>query len=386
MKILEKKGSLGRPRPAAGLGLLLLVAAYAAQGAAQTAPPDARGRKNYGKTSLEKRLKLERSLFFEKPALGTITAIGWNRAESDSPAVFVVAGNYGAAFVGSDGQTLSSVRLDRKAGKVVPVDMEGDGKLEYIDRSSTPGEVGLFDHQGRTVWKYGLGTEPEADDMACGDLDGDGRLECAVAMKGNAGLRLLDKNGKEQWGKADMLVWNVEILDADGDGKNEIVHSNAAGKLRIRNADGGLIRELATKDPITLFSTCRWPTADGGWHILNNNTRTGIQLFNFEGKIVTTFPTDAKGYEAIGTPVLFAGEEKPYFALLVCNCSPSRDSRLYIYNSDGENVYEEILPTPQAAFLAVADERPGYEALLVGENEGRVWRYRASAPDQSGRN
>ena len=72
----------------------------------------------------------------------------------------------------------------------------------------------------------------------------------------------------------------------------------------------------------------------------------------------------------------FEAEGKPYFALLVCNCTPRRDSHLFIYAPDGEIVYEEKLFPPQAALLAVPDETTGQETLLVGEGEGRVWKYR----------
>lgn len=331
-------------------------------------------------------LKLERSLFYEKPALGAITAIRWNWSNVDTQPVLVIAGNYGASLVDHAGKALSSVRLERKAGKTTPVDMDGDGKLEYIDRKSPVGEAALYDHQGQLVWKYGLGYDPEVEDMACGDLDGDGQWECVVALKGYGGLRLLEKSGKEKWRQPDTEVRHVEILDADGDGANEIVHSNVAGQVRLRNAKGVLIRELPAKNYVTLFSVCRWPTGKDNWFILSNKSRSEIELLDFEGKKVGVFSTGVRGYEAFGTPVTFAAGEKSYFALLICNCASTRNTRLFIYNSNGELVYEDKLPTRQASLLAIPDETAGGEALLIGENEGRVWRYRAPSPGQSGRN
>ncbi len=175
----------------------------------------------------------------------------------------------------------------------------------------------------------------------------------------------------------DLIVWHVEVLDWDGDGKNEILHTNAAGQLRIRNADGEIVREFPRNNPISLFNLCRWPGADGGWFILSNNTRTGIQLIDFKDSVVADIPTTAKGYEAIGTPVRLEAEGRSYFAMLVCNCTPRHDSRLYLYDPDGDIIYEEKLLSSQAALLAVPDETaPGLESLLVGEGEGRVWQYR----------
>ncbi|MGH8004960.1 MAG: FG-GAP repeat domain-containing protein [Limisphaerales bacterium] len=321
-------------------------------------------------------LVVDKHLFFQKASLGTITSIRPFLALADSQSAFWIAAERGAVSVADSGQLKLSVRFERVGGKVTTVDMDGDGNFEFLSRGGGQEEARLYDREGRQLWKYGLGTDPAVRDASCGDLDGDGQLECALAMRGEGGIRLLDKNGKERWRKPEQNVWRVEVLDLDGDGKEELLHTNAAGQLRVRNAEGGILQELPGNNFVTLFSLCRWPGADSGWFILNNNNYTGIQLFDFKGNNVTSIPATAKGYEAIGTPVRFKAEDKSYFALLVCNCTPHRDSHLFIYDPEGEIIYEEKFLPSQAALLAVRDEATGEEALLVGEGEGRVWKYR----------
>ncbi|MCI0596569.1 MAG: VCBS repeat-containing protein [candidate division Zixibacteria bacterium] len=308
--------------------------------------------------------------------MGTITSLRPSSSQTDAQPLLWIAGERGAAAVTDSGQPLIAVRFERAGGKVTPLDIEGDGNLEFLSRGGGQEEVRLYDRAGRQLWKYGLGTEPAVRDAACGDLDGDGQSECAVAMKGDGGIHLLDKNGRVLWKRPEPNVWGVEILDLDGDGKEEILYSNGAGKLCVRDRAGGTFRELPGNNSISLFSLCPRPDADGGWAVLNNNNYTGIQLLDFKGNVIASIPAPAKGYEAFGTPVSFEADGPPYFALLVCNTTPRRDSRLFIYNPENEIIYEEKFFPSQAALRAVRDARTGDEFLFVGEGEGRVWKYR----------
>jgi len=321
-------------------------------------------------------LMVDKKLFFQRASLGTVTAIRPVRMPADSQSAFWIAAERGAVSVTDSGKPRLSVRFERMGGKVTPVDMEGDGSFEFLSRSGGQEEVRLYDHEGRQLWNYGLGRDPAVRDAACGDLNGDGLMECVLAMKGDGGLRLLDRSGKELWRKLDLNIWHVEILDWDGDGRNEILHTSAAGRIRIRNADGEIVRELPGDNFVSLFSVCHWQNPDSRWFILNNNNRTGIQIIDAEGNVTASIPATAKGYEAVGTPVRFDARGQSYFALLIGNCTPRRDSHLFIYNPENEIIYEEKFLPSQAALLAVRDETTGDETLLVGEGEGRVWKYR----------
>ncbi len=354
---------------------VLLVSSAVAQNATKSQSPARQTKTERLKVSAPP-LVMEKELFFQKAGLGAVTAIRPAPAWRDSQPFFWVAGERGAALVTGSGAVQHSVVFEHKGGKVTPWDLDGDGTCEFVSCDGRQGDLRVFDGEGRQRWRYGLGLDPAVGDATCGDLDGDGQLECVVGMKKSGGVRLLNRNGKEIWEKPETNVWHVEILDINGDGKNEIVHSNAIGLFRIRNGGGDILRELPYKNVIANFSLCRWPGADGGWFILNNNKATGLQIIDFEGKVITGFPTAAMGYEAGGVPVRLERGEKPLFALLVCDCLPHRDTWLYLYDSEGNLIFQDKLQSRRATLLTVVDETPGQEALLVGEEDGKVWRYR----------
>jgi len=120
-----------------------------------------------------------------------------------------------------------------------------NGPPSYIDRGGGGWQPGAFiDENGRLVWQPEI--DSAMDDLTAGDLDGDGGLEFVVGYNGRGGVRCYDITGRPRWRKDDGNVWHVEIVDTDGDGQAEIVHSNAADR-RLR----GDARRPAVRDDQT---------------------------------------------------------------------------------------------------------------------------------------
>jgi hypothetical protein len=326
---------------------------------------------------------LENNLLFQKGGLGTITSIAPLFVHPDSQPGFVVTGQNGAAYLSGDGTPRSTIQFERQGYHMVPVRVEADKQWVFMNRGGDRQQVHLFDSAGLERWRYGLGLEPIPYEMDGGDLDGDGRPEFAVGVGGEYGLRLLDLDGAEKWRQPESNPWNVEILDLDQDGKFEIVHTNSDGRVCIRDANGELIRELTYNTFVIYFSLCRWPTTQGDWVLINNSRLEGIQLLDFSGKVVITFSPPVKGMQVFATPVQLSAVEKPYFALLVCNCLPRHDSRLFLYNANGEIMVEKSFPTRQATLLAVPDHKGDTEKLLIGESEGKIWQYQLKSTGSS---
>ncbi|MFQ5664338.1 MAG: FG-GAP repeat domain-containing protein [Terriglobia bacterium] len=319
---------------------------------------------------------MQKAALYEDWAVGLITDIHYQEQPPEEPE-FVVVGESGAAFLSLDFQRRRLVRFPRfEMDRPVLVDLEGDGTSEFLSRGSWVSKVILFDSDGKPRWTYE--SPVGVDDAAAGDVDGDGQAEIAVGFNGDGGVHLLDMNGQKLWDEPDGNVWHVEIADVDGDGRGEILHSNARGHLRIRDATGSVVREYDLEPYLADFSLTRWGEDLEPKHLVTTDDQT-IYVIDFEGNIVAELeaPESIDTADVYGTSVRFRESVRYYAALL--SYTYMRRSILYLYDPEGQLFYHELLDAGCAALLALPSGRA--ESLLVG-CEGKVWRYSLS-PNQS---
>jgi len=347
----------------------------------------------------------QKNVFFENAELGGwIASITWGRLSRDPEAKIVVTGRRGAAFVTAEGILRSLVQFaagERGAGRVIPVDVENDGLCEFMDNDGSGFLVSLFDHQGRRLWQYPpvqrLDQGPiditagVPSRMAAGDLDADNTLDFVVGMvgEGSRGIHRLDAKGRVQWIHEANWPFHVEIVDTNNDGRPEIVYSSggapwsASAGIFILDADGHIIRRIVKGGifGVGSFSLCRWRTTESRYYILKRSPRR-FQLLNFSGEVIAQFPVSNGEIRAQGTPVQFESKDRPFFALMTSFLATKGRSVLYIYNSEQKLIYKETLSATLPCLTAVPDRATGGEVLLVGLDDGKVWRYRLkpSAP------
>lgn len=307
--------------------------------------------------------QFSKQAFYRGPDVGVITDIKERQKHR-----LVVVGQRGAAFLTEQGAAERRIRFEKCRSDVTAVDFE-DGA--FLCRGAWTIDTILFDSTGKTLWSYSGGANG-IDDAAAGIIGASGSTSVVVGFNGDGGVHLLSSEGKELWKQEDGNVWHVEIAAADDKCDNVILHSNAAGQLTIRDANGNVLARYNPDIYLAHFSLTAW-NDDPHLNKLIATDEGFVHIMTMEGKTVARLPApgDAGIAETKGTPVRFSSGP-PYYASILRFSQWSR-ALFYIYNDQKQLVYDEILGDECAALHAVPGKN-GTEDLLVG-CDGVVWKY-----------
>jgi hypothetical protein len=318
---------------------------------------------------------LTRTDFLTDARLGYVTSIARGKLDRSPGVTMGLAGSEGAVFVDDQGGVKATLQFEEPASHVDMLDVNGDGLVEFISRGGWGNRAALLDHQGGTVWTFG-GSYSYIDDMCAGDVDGDGAVEFAAGCNGSDGIYLLDRNGRKRWRQPGGNVWHVEMVDANGDGRLEIVHSNSQGEMTVRDGQGHVLSAVTPAAYFSHFALCRWPTGEDSTRAVVADKDT-IWLFDFRGQTVAQFkaPRSGSANNIHAVTVKLRPDAPEYLAALV-EFQIWHRSVLYLFDPSGALVYQEVLPDACGALARVPLENGSGEALLVG-GRNRVWQYRA---------
>jgi hypothetical protein len=312
---------------------------------------------------------LSKSAFAQDGRVGTVTEIAMGEFDPSPGTEIGVAGSRGALFLDEQGNVKSAVTFSAPADHVDIIDADNDGICEFMNRGGPGVPPSVIDHQGTAVWTY---AGPTANDMAAGDIDGDGKLEYAVGC--SASVHLLETDGTRVWQKPDDGVSHVELVDADADGSLEIVHSSAGGEMKLRDRDGNIMSRVPFAAASVAFSLCAWPGRGWPQHALVSADAT-IWIGALDGRIANALaaPQCGKGGHARGITARLKSGPSEYAAVVVG--FPNQDRAIvYVYDPNGTLVYHEVLPEPCPSIAAVSLGDSETEVLLVG-GEGKVYQY-----------
>jgi hypothetical protein len=311
----------------------------------------------------------KKSTFYKGEGFGEATEIlvGWpaDREGAD----LMIVGNRGAHFLDKSGLLKKQVRFSKDLRCQVAVTrLNASGDYGFLTRNES-WAVGatLLDNQGQPRWSYPGGI----DDSVGDDLDGKGNLQVVIGFNGGGGIVLVDGEGKKIWQKPEANVWHVEILDTNRDGRKQILHTNARGRLLVRDSSGEIIKQYLPDHYVSDFSLTRWGTESQVDHILIPAKEAGVGcckpillVLEAGGTTVTRFDTPLGDlmHWTQGTPVHFS-KEGAYYAVLQTN-SPLKRSMLFLYDAGGKIAYQEIL-ADACSGIASMPEKTG-DRLLVG--------------------
>jgi hypothetical protein len=139
-------------------------------------------------------------------------------------------------------------------------------------------------------------------------------------------------------------------VDTNGDGHDEIVHSNSRGQLLVRNGNGDILARYLPDFYVSNFALTRWGGETRATHILvpvsevqDGCCKSKIVLLDAHGEKLTERDDPLGGLFSrfSATPVRFR-EGAEYYAVLEDN-SPEERSMLVLYAQDGQIAYQEIL-------------------------------------------
>jgi outer membrane protein assembly factor BamB len=319
---------------------------------------------------------LGRQVVLAGSGLGKINSITTIKSTVDS--LIVVGGQHGAAFLTpAYAQNRLVSFKDLGMGETVPVDVENDGQYEFMDRGGGWAPVKLVSAKGQLLWSFPPAhpAGPAADQMASGDIDGDGVLEFIVGMNGDGGLFALEHDGSIKWRVDAGNVFAVEILDFDGDGQSEIVHMDRRD-IVIRQLDGKEIRRFGF--PVDVVRPLVWNLAVGQKFIVGKKGSSIVSFDAFGNEGPTVRLPRSKGYPDSIQPVRFEG--KLYYAAANRIAYTHNTGHLYVFDAQGQVVYHEEFPERVEALAVVPDgQNPKNEILLLGVG-AQLIEYRMNQP------
>lgn len=334
---------------------------------------------------IEDKIWLGNDLFAKKSFLADsrvseITDMKLLKLSGNAAVKLGIAGQSGAIFTDRLGNSLKAVSFIKTRYSGVDLFPSAKkGTCQFRVRGSWSVPAALLDENGKELWSYGGSKGLAPDDSAAGDLDGNGEMEFAVGFNGGTGIHLLDSKGKKIWEKKDANVWHVEMADVSGHGPLQIVHSNAAGKLIVRDKDGNVLSEKKPEPYFSHFSLVHWPSQSSrSWPVVQDNEL--LWILNFEGGSLAKYylPKATKYAEVVAVPFMLRGDKQPGLAALVYGSYLSSGSNLYFYAADGRLLYHESSSEIWRSLLALPRVDGAEDTLLVGGN-GRVWQYAVQA-------
>jgi hypothetical protein len=327
---------------------------------------------------------VRKSIFIENSDIGKISNIS---PSTNNPAHMLIIGETLALLSDKNGFTKTQAHYDKKPsllgndlssrkryGRIDPLHYK-DGSLKgFLVRSYSSG-VELMNEQGKTIWRYEDLKESNSDlhDLTGGDLDGNGKIKYVATYLGR-GIELLNDALRPLW--KDTKVWasKAEIVDVNNDGKKEIVHDDET-KIVVRDSTGKIIKEGDTGHYLRGFSLTRWVTPESPLYVLSMSSGK-IRLFDFEGVLKKELdaPLSEHLFKVYGIPIQCKENGSLYFAVLA-EYKVSKRSIIYIYNSEGTLVYQEVLPEACSSIAALSPDDSGSESILLG-GEGKILQYK----------
>jgi hypothetical protein len=343
------------------------------------------------------------------PGIGDTTDVAVGEFDGQPGTDVVVAGRLGARVFDAAGAPRSETKFEfgtRESfgplktkmpkwmvGDVSVKDLDGDGVCEYLARGGMDGAA-LFGHGGALLWSYGAFEDGKGsiDDLAAGDLDGDGSPEL---VSGWGKLEAFDRGGQKIWERPwKPAIYALEVADADGDGRAEIIVAH--GRMGVLDSNGEQVRDVELPFYLSRFSVLRGPRGGESLVAVKDGS---VWTFDSKGVRVRKLPAplaeikvaphkagfgeegggfdftvdSVDAYDAKGAWVKLDPARPEMLAVITYYVALDR-SVLYVYDASGTLLYEEVMPEQCLAVAALPAPEGRPQEFLVG-CDSTVFRY-----------
>lgn len=288
-----------------------------------------------------------------------------------------VAGSTGALTVGASGEVESSTLFRRRCTAVSVVQEPRSARYSFVDRGGFGWQdSATLDDSGRVRWSFGdsSGVRDGVNDMAGGDLRGDGALEFVVGLNGDGGIRSLDVRGHEIWRQQDENVWSVRLTDSSTSAGCRVVHSNGSGRIRVRSGSGRLMYDWKPRGFARHFSLTRFPTQSSEEAVVVQDTGS-LNVYRLDGAALATYrlPTVTERGR-LHAAVFRPNSSHPWILAVALDYWEWGRSMLFFYSDGPDPVFHQARDDSAGALAALSVNNNESQALLVGGTR-RVDRY-----------
>jgi hypothetical protein len=321
--------------------------------------------------------QFSKKVFCKTSDIGRITQIVLGGLPNRQHAALTLIGKNGIQSVDDNGELKEKIAFAKQVrASVAVVQLDRAGGYGFLNRDQSWAEDAiLLDDSGNPLWSYG--GRGGINDASVAEADQDGKSTFVVGFNGGGGIVLLNSQGKEIWRKPEVNVWHVESLDVDGDGRREILNSNARGQLLVRNTNGDVTNRYAAGHFVSRFSLTRWGSESNPTHILvpttgagGDSKKTVLMVLDATGKTVATLDAIEGYWASKSESVPIQRKTDSLFAVIQSGFLPR--SLLSIYNSENKIIYREILGESCPALNAMPVDSS--ESLFVA-CQSSVWEY-----------
>lgn len=300
----------------------------------------------------------------------TYTKMVMAQLQQNMPKVLLASTAEGTLLaISAQGKVLWSIAFPSQLNDVAAGDVDGDG-IDEIAVGRQDGKTTLLDANGNELWSQQLSfyrESPYVNVVRMGDLDGDGKDEIVIGSQ-NWRFYVYNAVGKELWQFETVHASRSgAIADLDGDGTKEVLAGTHYYTASVLSHDGKRLWTRRFTAPIC------YDIATGNF---DGNKSRGVVFGGGDGII---YYTDSTGKVRMQYDT---GDEVKHVATIDLDndgidefVATSDNGYLYCFGADGELRWLRQLGSPATALVTMSVN--GKMAAVVGTRKGNIYAFDA---------